>query len=179
MTFACVAWRNYRIYWADFEPPSAQVEQRVGALSVRSRHAMPTAQRTKKKPVRLTRTGFYLDILGFVLDSLYIGGLLAFRPLGHFERNFLPFFEGFESAHLNRREMRKQIFTAVVRRNEAIPLRVIEPFHSTCCHIAVPYSLKKLPENRFRRLFEFQGRTRQNDRTGTAIKLEAKHLSAF
>jgi hypothetical protein len=43
--------------------------------------------------------------------------------------------------------MRKQIFTAVVRRNEAIPLRVIEPFHSTCCHIAVPYSLKKLPEN--------------------------------
>jgi hypothetical protein len=75
--------------------------------------------------------------------------------------------------------MRKQIFTAVVRRNEAVTLGVIEPFHSTCCHIAVPYSLKKLPENRFRRLFEFQGRTRQNDRTGTAIELEAKHLSAF
>ena len=57
--------------------------------------------------------------------------------------------------------MREEIFTAVVRRNEAVTFRVIEPFHGACCHIAVPYSLKKLPENCFRRLFEFQGRKRQ------------------
>jgi len=70
--------------------------------------------------------------------SLNIGGLLAFGALSYFEGNFLSFLEGFESPHLDRREVREKIFTAVIGRNEAITLCIVEPFHSTCCHIAVP-----------------------------------------
>jgi len=72
--------------------------------------------------------------------------------------------------------VREQIFTSVVRCNEAITLCVVEPFHSTCCHIAVPYSLKKLPENASGDCLSFKD---AYGKTGNAIKLEAKHLLAF
>jgi hypothetical protein len=91
----------------------------------------------------------------------------------------LAFLEGFESTHLYRREVREQIFTAVVRRNKAIPLCIVEPFHRPCCHIAVPYSLKKLPEKASGDCLSFKDAYGENHRTGNAIELEAKHLPAF
>src|SRR5688500_9338766 len=30
--------------------------------------------------------------------------------------------------------MREQVFAAVIRRNEAVALRVVEPLHGACCH---------------------------------------------
>src|SRR6266446_4487389 len=71
----------------------------------------------------------FWDSLSLRSASLNIGRLLAFRTLGHFERNLLSLLEGLEAAHLNRRKVREQIFTAVIRRNKAVTFRVVEPFH--------------------------------------------------
>src|SRR5688500_17861168 len=107
----------------------------------------------KKKPVRKHRAGFYFKYSGMRRvgsGGLNIRCLFAFGTLGHFERDLLSFLESLETSHLNRGKMREQIFTAVVRGNKPIPFCVIEPFHSSCCHIAVPLDLKnyrkKFPE---------------------------------
>src|SRR5690606_31027995 len=47
------------------------------------------------------------------------------------ESHLLAFFQGLEPVHLNGREMREQIFTAVIGRNEAESLRIVEPFDGT------------------------------------------------
>jgi len=126
----------------------------------------------------MRRTGFYSGILECAefSGSLDIGCLFAFGALGYFERNLLSFLEGLEPPHLDRREVREQIFTAVIRRNEAITLRIVEPFHGTCCHIAVPLINKKLPEKISGDCLSFKD---AYGKTGTAIELEAKHLFAF
>jgi hypothetical protein len=69
MTFACVAWRNYRIYWAVVEPPG---QRRRSAFDTRLSRRIANDAAHEKKPVGLTPDGLYLDILGFALDSLYI-----------------------------------------------------------------------------------------------------------
>jgi hypothetical protein len=71
------------------------------------------------------------------LGSLNVGSLLAFGALRDFELDFLTFFEGLEAIHLDRREVSKQILTAVVRSNETKTFGVIEPFDCTCCHKSV------------------------------------------
>jgi hypothetical protein len=55
-----------------------------------------------------------------ISGSLDVGSLLAFGALRDFELNFLTFFQGLEAVHLNLREVRKQIFTAVVRSDKAV-----------------------------------------------------------
>ena len=71
---------------------------------------------------------------GFLAGRLDIRGLLAFRALGHLELDLVALFEGLEARHLDRREMREQIFAAVIRRDEAVPLRVVEPLYRTGWH---------------------------------------------
>src|SRR6267154_1616522 len=68
--------------------------------------------------------------------GLDVRSLLALRALRDFELDFLSFLERFESAHLNRGEVRKQILAAVIRGYEPITLGIIEPLHRTCWHRA-------------------------------------------
>jgi hypothetical protein len=77
--------------------------------------------------------------------------------------------------------MGEQIFTAVVRCNEAIPFCIVEPFHSACCHIAIPHKLRKLPEKVSGDCLNFKGCVNGGEycETGPTIELEAKHLCAF
>src|SRR5574338_1718855 len=55
-------------------------------------------------------------------------------PLRHVEGDLLAFLEGLEALHLDRGEMREEVFAAVVGRDEPVTLRVIEPLHSSGCH---------------------------------------------
>ena len=75
---------------------------------------------------------------GFVhracLGSLDVGSLLAFRALRDFELNFLTFFEGLETVHVDCGEVREQIFAAVIWSDEAKAFGIIEPLNCTCCH---------------------------------------------
>src|SRR6266436_743921 len=66
--------------------------------------------------------------------GLDVRSLLALGALRDFELDFLSFLERFESAHLNRGEVRKQILAAVIRGYEPITLSIIEPLNRTCWH---------------------------------------------
>jgi hypothetical protein len=68
------------------------------------------------------------------LSRLDVGSLLAFRALRDFELNFLTFFEGLKTVHVDCGEVSEQIFTAVIRSDEAKTFGIIEPLNSTCCH---------------------------------------------
>src|SRR5205085_12595382 len=68
------------------------------------------------------------------LCRLDVGRLLAFGALRHVEADFLAFFERLEALHLNRGEVREEVFAAVVRGDEPVTLRVVEPLHSSGCH---------------------------------------------
>ena len=68
------------------------------------------------------------------LRSLDVGSLLAFRALRDFELYFLTFFEGLETVHVDRGEVREQIFAAVIWSDEAKTFGIIEPLNCTCCH---------------------------------------------
>src|SRR5882762_649920 len=60
--------------------------------------------------------------------------LLALRAGGDFEADLLAFLEGLEALHVDRREVREQIVAAVIRSDEAVALRVVEPLDGTSCH---------------------------------------------
>ncbi len=55
---------------------------------------------------------------------------------------FLAFFEGLETAHVDRREMREQVFASIIRRDETKTFCIVEPLYSTVCHVT---SLTKKP----------------------------------
>src|SRR3989304_3697330 len=65
---------------------------------------------------------------------LDVRGLLSLRSLHHVETHLLTFFEGLEARHVDRGEMREQILAAVIRCDEAVAFRVVEPLHRPCCH---------------------------------------------
>src|SRR5690606_10560887 len=68
-------------------------------------------------------------------DRLDVRSLLAFRADGHIELHPLILGQRLVAAAiLDCRKMRKKVFSAFVRSNEAEAFRVIEPFHSTSCH---------------------------------------------
>jgi hypothetical protein len=88
-----------------------------------------TSTSGEKKP---RRGGvLYTPCASRILD---VGSLLAFRALRDFELYFLTFFEGLETVHVDCREVREQIFAAVIWSDEAETLGIIEPLNSTCCH---------------------------------------------
>ena len=64
--------------------------------------------------------------------------LLAFWAGNHLKTYLLPFFERLEAFDFNCGEMNKQIPAAIVRRDEAKPLGVIEPFDNTISHFLLP-----------------------------------------
>jgi hypothetical protein len=68
------------------------------------------------------------------LHALDVGSLLAFRALRDFELDFLTFFEGLKTVHVDRGEVCKQILAAVIWSDEAKAFGIIEPLNSTSCH---------------------------------------------
>ena len=90
-----------------------------------------------KKPAE---AGFFVRIAYYRnrqerLGSLDVGSLLALRTLGHVEGHTLSFFQGLETVHVDRGEMREQIFTTVIRSDEAKTFSVVEPLDGTSCHM--------------------------------------------
>src|SRR6476661_6655020 len=83
----------------------------------------------QKKP---RRSGAFASERG--LRALDVGSLLAFRALRDFELDFLTFFQGLETGHIDCGEVCEQILAAVIRSDEAKTLGIIEPFNSTSCH---------------------------------------------
>src|SRR5215831_8870915 len=71
----------------------------------------------------------------FASGGLDIARLLPLRTRRHFERDLLTFLERLEALHLDRGEVREEVFTTAIRGNEAEALRVVEPLHSSCCHV--------------------------------------------
>src|SRR5207248_9476915 len=67
---------------------------------------------------------------GYDVPSL--GALLA---LGRLELDARALGERLEALGLDRAEVDEHVLAALVRGDEAIPLRVVEPFHGSCCHI--------------------------------------------
>ena len=47
----------------------------------------------------------------------------------------MAFFECLEAIHLDRGKVGEKIFAAIVRSDEPVAFGVIEPFHSTSCHM--------------------------------------------
>src|SRR5207237_10686132 len=88
--------------------------------------------RTKKSRAM---PGFSIAIiLSEALHRLDVAGLLALGPRRDFERNLLTFLERLEALHVDRREVRKQVFTATIRGDEPKALRVVEPLYCSSCH---------------------------------------------
>ena len=71
---------------------------------------------------------------GELLHALDVGSLLAFRALRDFELDFLTFFEGLKTVHIDCGEVSEQILAAVIRSDEAKAFGIIEPLNSTSCH---------------------------------------------
>src|SRR6185295_14827500 len=88
----------------------------------------------KKKP---PRGGFFCDGV-LVLALLDVRGLLALGSLDDVETHLLAFLQALESLHVDRREMREQVLAAVIRRNEAVALRVVEPLYGADSHLNIP-----------------------------------------
>jgi hypothetical protein len=78
------------------------------------------------------------------LTRLDVGGLFALRTLNNFESHFLTFFERLEAAHVDRGEVREQIFAAIIGSNETETLCVVEPFNCTVCHALLPYKKRRV-----------------------------------
>jgi hypothetical protein len=78
------------------------------------------------------------------LTRLYVGGLFALWTLNNLESHFLTFFERLEAAHVDRGEMREQIFAAVIGSNETETLCIVEPFNCTVCHALLPYKKRRV-----------------------------------
>src|SRR5690349_15546029 len=71
--------------------------------------------------------------------TLDVACLLAFGALRNVEGDLLAFLERLEALHVDRREMREQVFAAAVRRDEAKALCVVEPLDGTSCHTAYSF----------------------------------------
>jgi hypothetical protein len=65
--------------------------------------------------------------------------LFAFVAGGDFEAHLLAFFQRLESRHVDRREMREEIFAAAVRGDEAETFRIIEPLDRASRHLLCPF----------------------------------------
>src|SRR5712664_582972 len=69
--------------------------------------------------------------------------LQALRPLHHVELHFLTFRESAEAIGLDGRMVAEHVLTTAVLRDEAEPLRVVEPLHSSSCHLRRLPSVKR------------------------------------
>src|ERR1700728_4471958 len=69
------------------------------------------------------------------LERLHVGSLPALGPLHYVELHGLTFLQTLETARVDRRGVHEDIF-AVLARDKAEALRVINPLHSTLFHFA-------------------------------------------
>src|SRR5664279_1614244 len=97
--------------------------------------------------------------------SLDVAGLLALRALRDFEGDLLAFLQRLESRHVDRGEMREEIFAASIGGNEAETLRIIEPLHGTCCHFCNSLN-KNVRRADARPMFHSQGQKSTSTATG-------------
>ena len=67
-----------------------------------------------------------------------VQSLFALGSLDDLECHLLALFKGLEPVHLDRREVREQVFTAVVGSDETESLGVVEPLHGTRGFWVVP-----------------------------------------
>jgi hypothetical protein len=65
------------------------------------------------------------------LLRLDVRRLLAFWTSGNFESYFLVFSQRFETRRIDSREMREQVFAAIIRGDETETFCVVEPLNST------------------------------------------------
>ena len=82
-----------------------------------------------RKPFRFTF--LFIDIVSLILTSYRlfrddVFSLRAFLSLGHFHRDFLPFFQGLEAFHLDCSVVYEYILTAFLL-DETKSLVIIEP----------------------------------------------------
>ena len=71
------------------------------------------------------------------LRRLNIGSLLALGTLYHVKRDFLAFFKGLETAHINCGKMCEQVFAAIIRSDKTETFCIVKPFNCTSCHVIV------------------------------------------
>src|SRR5260370_7941261 len=71
---------------------------------------------------------------GAALRRLNVRRLLALGPHLRLKGHLLPFREALESLRTDFREMREQIVTALIRRDEPKTLRIVEPLDCAGCH---------------------------------------------
>src|ERR1700688_2394041 len=79
--------------------------------------------------------GFFGLATTSALNRLDVGSLLPLGPRGDFERHLLAFLQRLESRHVDRREMREEIFSAAIGSNETKAFGVVKPLYSSCCHV--------------------------------------------
>src|SRR5882672_7064143 len=70
-----------------------------------------------------------------LFGRLDVRGGRAFLSLRHVEGDLLAVLERLVARALDRAVVREQILAAVIRRDEAEALRVVEPLHGACWHI--------------------------------------------
>src|SRR5947209_16082309 len=68
-------------------------------------------------------------------DGDNVASLGALLALGRLELDARTLGEGLEALGVDRAEMDENILAALVRGDEAVPLRVVEPLHGSCCHM--------------------------------------------
>src|SRR5439155_22458670 len=73
-----------------------------------------------------------------LLDDGHVSRFRAFCPLARLELNLRAFGEGLEAVTRDLRMVDKQILPTVFGRDEAVALRVTEPFHGSSCHRKTP-----------------------------------------
>src|SRR4051812_19023608 len=62
--------------------------------------------------------------------------LQALRTARHLEGHLLAFGEGAEPVHLDRGVVAEHVFSALILHDEPKALRIVEPLHSTSCHVS-------------------------------------------
>lgn len=73
------------------------------------------------------------------LRRLDVRGLLTLGASLRFEGDFLVFLQRLKAVCTDFRKVSEQIFTACIRRNEAVALCIVEPLDSTGFHLLYPY----------------------------------------
>jgi hypothetical protein len=86
--------------------------------------------------------------VGRVLDLQIGRRFLAGAPIGfNFVRDFLPILQAAQACPLDRADVHENILAAIVRLNEAITLRLVEPFYSASRHLVSSPSWFPLAEH--------------------------------
>src|SRR5690242_14350049 len=91
-------------------------------------------------------------------DRLNVRSLLALRALRDFEADLLAFLERLEALHIDRREVSEQILTTAIGSDEAEALRVVEPLHSSGCHVLFNSLSTRSKRDVARPMFRSQGK---------------------